>query len=145
MLDSFFNSIFGWAINLSPLWGLAIITLILTLITTLVYKLMTDQKALKSIKDEVSQIRKDMKTFKNEPSKVLELQKKSMEHSLKQMKMTIKPMLVTFIPLIIVFSWLNNVYKATPISFIGIKSWVWIYIIFAIIASIILRKLLKVY
>lgn len=145
VLDSFFNSVFGWAVSISPLWGLIIVSFILTLITTLVYKLMTDQKAIKSMKDEMKQIRKDMKEFKSDPEKVMSLQKESMEKSLKQMKMTLKPMIITFIPLIIVFGWLKNTYSELSLSFLGITSWIWVYIIFALISSIILRKILKVH
>jgi uncharacterized membrane protein (DUF106 family) len=145
MLDTFFNTIFGWAINWSPLGGLFIIAFTLTFIITIIYKLMTDQEALKSIKEEMKQLRQEMKEAKDNPERLMELQKKSMEHSLKQMKMSLKPMLVTFIPLIIVFSWLKVAYSNLPINFIGIHSWLWIYVIFAVVSSIILRKALKVH
>lgn len=145
MLDSFFNSIFGWAINWSSIGGLIIVAFILTLITTMVYKFATDQKAIKGMKEEMKQIRNEMKEFKDDPAKVLALQKKSMESSLKQMKMTLKPMIITFIPLIIIFGWLRSVYTTMPINFLGLTSWIWVYIIFAVLFSIILRKILRVH
>jgi len=136
--------VFGWAINWSSLGGLFIVAFTLTLLITLVYKFMTDQKALKSMKAEMKELRKDIKEFKEDPQKVMALQKKSMESSLKQMKMTLKPMIITFIPLIIMFGWLRGVYTDLPIKFLGITSWMWIYIIFAVVSSIVLRKILKV-
>ncbi len=145
MLDSLFNSIFGWAIDISPIFGLFIIAFVLTLFVTLVYKFMTDQELLKSIKQEMKEIREEMKKFKDDPQKMMELNKKSMEHSLSQMKNTFKPMLITFIPLIIVFGWLRNIYGTLTLNFLGIHSWLLIYIIFSMVLSLILRKIMKVY
>jgi len=145
MLDSLFNTIFGWAVGPSPLWGLLIVSLFLTLFTTLVYKFVTDQEVLKQIKGEMKEIRKEMKEAKDNPEKMLELNKRSMEKSMIQMKNSFKPMIITFIPLIIIFSWLKNTYEPIALNLLGIHSWLLIYIIFSIIISIILRKLLKVH
>ena len=145
VLDSFFNKIFGGIIESSPLGGLIFISFILTFLITLAYKFMTDQVLMKSVKGEMKDIRKQMKEYKDDPTKVMELQKKSMERSMAQMKNSFKPMIITFIPLIIIFGWLRGVYAELEISFIGISSWLWIYIIFSIIFSITLRKILKVH
>ena len=145
VLENFFNSIFGWAIEAGPLGGLIFISFVLTFLITLSYKYMTDQELMKSVKAEMKEIRKQMKEFKDDPSKVMELQKKSMDKSMVQMKNSFKPMLITFIPLIIIFGWLRGVYAEEVVKFLWIDSWLWIYIIFSIIFSIIVRKLLKVH
>ncbi|MCD4759629.1 EMC3/TMCO1 family protein [archaeon] len=146
VLDSFFDAIFGWVIEPSPLWGLLVVSLILTFFVTLVYKFMTDQEALKSIKQEMKDIRKEMKQFKDDPEKVMELNKRSMEKSMTQMKNSFKPMLITFVPLIIIFGWLRNTYEGVQLNFLGfIDGWLWVYLIFSMLASIILRKLMKVH
>ncbi len=145
VLENFFQNTLGWAIEWSPLGGLFIVSFILTLLVTLVYKYMTDQELLKSIKQEMKEIRKEMKLFKEDPTKMMELQKISMEKSMVQMKNTFKPMLITFIPLILVFGWLREVYATLEISFLGMSSWLLIYIIFSVIFSATLRKILKVH
>jgi uncharacterized membrane protein (DUF106 family) len=145
VLDSFFNGIFGWAINADPLWGLIFVSFVLTFLITLSYKFMTDQKLMKSVKEEMKDIRKQMKEFKDDPTKVMELQKRSMDKSMVQMKNSFKPMIITFIPLIIIFGWLRETYAELPIEFLWFSSWLWIYIIFSIIFSIFIRKLLKVH
>lgn len=146
VLDSFFNSIFGWAIESSPLWGLFVVSFILTFFVTLVYKFMTDQEALKSIKQEMKEIRKEMKEFKDDPEKMMELNKRSMEKSMVQMKSSFKPMIITFIPLIIVFGWLRNIYEGVQLNFLGfIDGWLWVYIIFSMVISLTLRKLMRVH
>ncbi len=144
-IGNILDKIFLWAIELSPLGGLFLVSFVLTLLVTVVYKYMTDQELLKSIKEEMKEIRKEMKEFREDPKKMMELQKKSMEKSMVQMKNSFKPMLITFIPLILVFGWLRKVYEVTEVSFLGISSWLMIYIIFSIIFSITLRKFLKVH
>lgn len=144
MLDSFFNAIFGWAINISPLVGILIISIILTLLVTLVYKFMTDQIAIKGLKDEMKSMRQEMKDNKHDQKKMMEIQKRSMEKSLQQMKHTLKPMLITMLPLLIIFSWLRNTYNPIGPILWGM-TWIWIYIISSIVFSITLRKIMKVH
>nr|MBA4404924.1 hypothetical protein [Nanoarchaeum sp.] len=145
MLDSFFNAVFGWSININPVFGLFFITLILTLIVTIIYKYATDQKKQKMAKEEMKMIRGDMKKYKEDPKKVMEFQKRAMELSMEQMKNSFKPMLITFIPLVIIFAWLKITYEPLTLNLVGIHSWLLIYIIFSLILSPILRKVMKVY
>ena len=144
MLDSFFNTIFGFLINLSPLAGLLVISLILTLLTSLSYKIFTNQREMKQHKEEMDKLQKEIKELKNDPKKAMDKQKELMEKNLKMMKYNIKPMLITFIPLIIIFGWLRATYEPLGKLILGL-SWFWIYLISAIIFSIIIRKLLKIY
>ncbi len=144
MLDAFFNAIFGKIIEASPLGAILLISLIVTLLTTLVYKYFTKQKVLKAMKEEMDDLRKQMKEFKNDTQKMMELQKKSFQKSMEQMKHSFVPMLITFIPLIIIFGWLQATYKEIG-KLLGPLNWLWIYILSSIIFSIILRKVLKVY
>lgn len=145
MLDSFFNQVFGWSINLNAEFGLFFITLVLTLIVTVIYKYATDQKKQKMSKEEMKSIRAEMKNNKDDQKKLMELQKRTMEISMEQMKNSFKPMLITFIPLIIVFAWLKTTYEPLSLNLVGIHSWLLIYIIFSLILSPILRKVMKVY
>ena len=144
VFDSFFNSILGGVIEASPLGGILFISFLITLIITLLYKVFTNQEAMKAIKDELKEMRKEMKEFKEDPQKMMELQKKSMKKSMEQMKHSMKPMLITMIPLIIIFGWLRSVYAETGALIFGL-SWLWIYILSSVVFSIALRKILKVH
>ncbi len=144
MLDSFFNAIFGFLIGWNPLVGLLLISLILTLIISLSYKFLTDQKELKSQKEIVEKLQKEIKSLKNDPKKMMEKQKEIMDINFKMMKHNIKPMLITFIPLIIIFGWLRVTYEPIGKLIFGL-SWFWIYLISAVLFSIIIRKVLKIY
>ena len=144
MLDNFFNSIFGSLINWNPLMGLLIISLILTLIISLSYKFLTDQKELKEHKEEMSKLQKELKELKDNPKKMMEKQSELMKKNLGMMKHQIKPMLFTFIQLIIIFGWLRITYEPLGKLIFGM-SWFWIYLISAVIFSMIIRKVLKIY
>ena len=144
VLDSFFNSIFGWIITWNPLAGLAIISFILMLFTTLIYKYFTDQEALKGIKQEIKDIQTEMKEFKHDTKKVMELQKKSFEKTMETFKHQIKPMLITFIPFVILLPWIRNSYTPYGKIFLGL-GWFGTYFIFTIVFNIALRKILKVH
>ncbi|MBL7147402.1 MAG: DUF106 domain-containing protein [Nanoarchaeota archaeon] len=144
MFDSFFNSIFGGLINQNPKLALILISFLLTLLITLVYKFTTNQKMMKETKEELKEMQKEMRGLKDDPKKMMEKQKKLMEKNMKMMMHSFKPMLFTFIPIIIMFSWLKNEYEPLGKVMFGL-SWIWVYIIFSIIFSIITRKILKVY
>lgn len=144
VFDGFLNSIFGWLINWHPLGALIIISFILTLITTLVYKYFTDQEAMKSLKEEMKEIQNEMKQVKDNPTKMMELQKQSFSKMMESFKHQIKPMLITFVPFLILFPWLSGAYTPYGKLFIGL-GWFGTYFVFGIIFNIILRKLLKVH
>mgnify|MGYP001561455027 FL=1 len=74
--------------------------------------------------------------FKDNPEKMLEINKKMMEDMPEQLKHSFKPMLVTLIPLLVLFTWLKSTYAATTIA----STWFWWYIGASILFSIILRK-----
>ncbi len=147
MFNDFFNAIFGRLIEYNPLYGLLVISFIITLIVTLVYKFATDQKELKRIKEETKGIREQMKIHKDNPQKVSELQKKSLEISMGSFKHQFKPMIITIIPVLIIFGWLKETYaNYSNLNFLGfIDTWIWAYIVSALIFSIILRKIFKVH
>jgi uncharacterized membrane protein (DUF106 family) len=156
MLDSFFNSIFGWAIDIAPAFGVFVVSVVMTLIVTIVYKYVTNQTKLKEMKEEMKAIRKEMKEAKDDQKRLMELQKKSFQSSMEQMRHSFKPMLITFVPIIIVFGWLRNTFTAEAVLWelpfnipkIGDNSgfgWLGIYIITSLILSMVFRKIMKVY
>ena len=108
LLDPFFKPL----LNLPQPWGIFIISFIATLLILLVYKFMSDQEAMKRLKQEAKDIQGRIKEIKEDPAKIMELQKGAMEKQMQLMRHSFKPMLLTFIPIIIIFGWLqvNMVY-----------------------------------
>lgn len=101
---------------LSPLWQTILISFVVSLVMTVVYKLMTNQKLMKSLKDDMKQMQNKMKELKNEPKKMMEVQKEAMQKNMQYMMHSMKPTIITFIPLILIFGWLNSNMAYYPIT-----------------------------
>lgn len=125
--------------------GMTIIVFLITLLTTLIQKYATDQKALKELREEQKILQEEMKKFKDHPEKVAELSKKQMEFIPKTFKLTSRAILFTGIPFVLFFRWFNDVFTTmgNPV-FLGFLNWFWFYFIFTIVFSGVLRKYMKV-
>ncbi len=116
MLDSVLNPILLPLFKMGPFFMIFIVSLIVSLIITFVYKWMTDQELMKTLKGDVKTMQKEMKALRDNPEKMMKVQKKAMEKNMKYMMHSLKPTLVTFIPLIIIFGWLNAHMAFDPIN-----------------------------
>jgi len=123
---------------MNPKLSIALFSIIVTLISTVAQKLLTNQKHLKTLKDRQKEIQKELKKCK-EPKVLQELNSELMSSTGQMFKSSMKPMFVTMIPFLILFSWLRRIY----IPLLG-SSWIWYYLGFSIISSLIFRKLFKV-
>jgi uncharacterized membrane protein (DUF106 family) len=127
--------------------GMFALVFIITLMTTLVQKFATDQKALKELREEQKLLQEEMKKFKDHPEKVAELSKKQLEFLPRTMKLTSRSLMFTGVPFILFFRWFDDFFSAMPAEqqlFFGFLSWFWFYLVFTIIFSSVLRKFLKV-
>jgi len=127
-------------------WNIFLLSFLLTLVMTLFYKFLTDQKLMKELKDEMKVIQQEMKDLKDHPEKVMETQKKYWEKNMKYLLQSLKPTLITFIPILLIFEWMRRYYSdlGNPDVLFGL-GWIWIYIFSSILLSIALRKILKVH
>lgn len=135
----------GWLLNWNLDIGMLIIVFLITLLSTLVQKFTTDQKALRELKKEQKILSEEMKKYKDHPEKVAELSKKQMEFIPRTMRLTSRSMLFTGVPFILFFRWFSDVFSSmgNP-KFFGIFGWFLFYFIFTIVFSSILKKVLKV-
>lgn len=101
-----------WA---TPLVALPLITVLLSLLMTLVYKWMTDQTQMKLLREDLKKYQKQLKENKDDTDKLLDLQKKVMDINLQYMMQSLKPMAVTMLPVLLVFSWLSGHYAYEPL------------------------------
>ena len=140
----------------NPLISIAVLSLLITLAVTIIYKFTTNQKRLKELKDDMKRMRDDMKKYQTDPKKMMELQQESMKKSFEQMKHTLLPTFITMVPILVIFAWIRSSLsdKTVILQFpfnipkIGDNSgfgWIGIYVITSIVFSIVLRKLFKVY
>lgn len=125
--------------------GMLAITAIITLITTILQKYMTDQDLLKEIKDEQKIVQQEMKLARENPDKTMELSKKSLELTMKAMPITMRPLVYTAVPFVLCLRWFQDFFTANPTKILGFMSWFWAYIVFSIILSAVFRKVMKVH
>ena len=155
VFDNFFSWIFSpITTNFGPVWSIILLSLILTTLITLAYKLLSNQVVMKQLKSESEALKKEMKAVKHDTDKLMEVQKKAMEKSLEYMRHSMKPTLFYIIPLLLVFGWMSKTFKGygdlvnwgfyIPLFGTGL-SWLGIYFISSIIFSIIVRKLMRVH
>ncbi|MEM4336745.1 MAG: EMC3/TMCO1 family protein [Candidatus Woesearchaeota archaeon] len=101
---------------LSPLVLILGVSFIITLISVLAYKFLTNQQRMKEIKDGMKKYQADMKKHRNNPKKLAEIQAKAMQDNIEYMKHSFKPMIFTLLPIIIIFGWLNSHLAYSPIK-----------------------------
>ena len=115
MFEGLLNPVFGPLLNLSPFWVVTIISALVSLIITVIYKFSTNQNLMKQLKDEMKELQKEMKELKNDPKKMMEVQTKAMQTNSKYMMQSMKSTLITFIPIILIFGWMNANIAYEPI------------------------------
>jgi uncharacterized membrane protein (DUF106 family) len=136
---------FGALLNLNLTVGMLVIVFFITLISTLVQKYATDQKALKELREEQKLFQEEMKKYRENPAKMAELSKKQGEFMVRTFRLTSRATLFTIVPFMLFFKWFGDFFTTlgNPMFF-GFMTWFWFYFIFTIIFSVFLRKWLKV-
>jgi len=140
LLDPSAGSLLNWNLVL----GMLILVFMIAIITTLIQKYTTDQKTLKEMKDEQKILQEEMKKYKEHPEKLMELQKKSFEFIPKTMKLSMRGIIYTAIPFILLFKWFWDYFNALGNPKLLGMGWILFYLLFSIIFSSVLRKILKV-
>jgi uncharacterized membrane protein (DUF106 family) len=112
MLDFLFRPLMNL---IGPFWTVVFLSLVLGLLTTIAHKYMTDQKLMRNARDEMKKLQTKMRSHKDNPKKLLEVQNKMMSYNMDIMKQSFRPLLVTFIPVIIIFGWISAATVYVPI------------------------------
>lgn len=124
-------------INSFPAYSIVFLSIVVTLISTLVTKWLTNQEHLRTLKERQKQIQKDLKKCKPGDKLFEELQNEMLQISMTMMKSSFRPLLITFIPFILLLSWIRKTY--TPL----LSGWLWYYIGTSLVSSLIYRKIFK--
>lgn len=93
--------------SLGPFPVVLLLSALISLIITLIYKYTTDQKAMAAIKTDMDQLRKDMKENKD-TKKMAEINRKLMEKTMGQFRASMKPMIITLLPALLVLGWMQS-------------------------------------
>ena len=115
VFESILNPIFSPILNLPTLWAVILLSFLISLIITVIYKYTTDQNLMKQLKEEMKAFQKQVKELKKEPERAMQVQKKAMQTNMKYMMQSMKSTLYSFIPIILIFGWMNANFAFEPI------------------------------
>jgi len=126
---------------------LLIYTVLLSLVISVLYKLLTDQNAMKNIKEEMNQLKKKADEAKKDGdmAKMNKYTGEMLKVSSQQFKHTMKPMFVSMFVFIIAVGWFGAIFANLVVEtpFAGIElSWILWYIIITLPATTVFRKLM---
>ncbi|MBN1275157.1 DUF106 domain-containing protein [Candidatus Woesearchaeota archaeon] len=108
MVGSFLDPVFSPLLALPSWLAILVISVVITTLTTIAYKYLTDQQRMKALKAEMKGYQKKVKELsKTDPKKAMKVQQEMMGKNMEIMKQSFKPTLYTLIPIIIIFGWLN--------------------------------------
>lgn len=107
--------VFDPLLQFPPLLVVITFAFVISLVTVLVYKFLTDQALMKSLKDDMKRAQSEMKTLKNDPQKAMAVQKQAMEANMKYMKHSFKTTFVTLLPVLLIIGWFNLHLAYVPI------------------------------
>ena len=135
----------GALINWNLTFGSLIVFFFIAFVTTLVQKYTTDQKTLRELRKEQKELQKEMNEYKDNPKKMMEIQKSIWPTTIKIMQISMKGSVFTIIPFLLFFRWFMDFFTAlgSP-KFFGFMNWFWFYLLSILFFSSILRKWLKV-
>ncbi len=114
-LDSVLNPVFLPLLKLGAFWAIFIISLFLTFVTTIIYKCVTNQKLMKSLRDDLKGLQNEMKALKDNPTKMMSKQKELMTKNMEYMRHSMWSTIFTIFPVLIVFGWLNAYVAFSPL------------------------------
>ena len=87
-----------------PLQGVIIASILISFFISLVNYLVLDKEKMRELRKRQKEIQEEMKNHKDNPTKMMELQKEMFAHIGTSFKHSMKPMLITFIPIILIFT-----------------------------------------
>lgn len=105
--SSFLDPVFRPLLSLNPLLAVALVSFLVSVIITVIYKYTTNQDLMKTLKTEMKELQKEMRELREKPEEMMKVQKKAMESNMKYMMQSFKSTFYTFIPIILIFGWMN--------------------------------------
>jgi len=114
ILNSFLCGVFDALLypfrDLSPIVGLAIISLVTGVAMLLVFKATSDQNALAEVKRQIHAGIFEIRLFSDDPLAILRAQAETLRHSLRYMRLTLAPTLWMIVPLVLAIIQLQHHY-----------------------------------
>jgi len=150
--DTVMNAIFAPVMGLNPALSLAVISVTITFVITVLYRFLSDPKKLKDLRDRTKEINAKIKEMqKSNPEEAKKLTNEMLEITNKQMMASMKPMLATLLIAALYLPWMSEHFKGPvvmlPVSvpiFGADLGWIMWFILISVPASQIMRKAMGV-
>lgn len=126
-------------IEANPRTGIIAIAVLISFFISLVNFFFLDKEKMRASKKRQKELQEELKKYKDDPAKVMEINKEMMSHIGDTFKHSLRPMIITVIPVLLIFGWMKGIVAETTIA----KTWFWWYLGSAIVSSIVFRKLFK--
>ncbi|RMG21133.1 MAG: DUF106 domain-containing protein [Methanobacteriota archaeon] len=101
------DAILSPLLRFDPFTIVVILALTVAIISTAAYKLFTDQTLMKSLREKQKEHQRELKKHRDNPQKMMQIQKQAMDANMQYMMQSLKPMFFTFLPIILIFGWAN--------------------------------------
>ncbi|MFW6285899.1 MAG: hypothetical protein ACOC16_01890 [Nanoarchaeota archaeon] len=137
-------------LTMSPLLDILIIAFIGSAFVTIINKYLSDQVKIRALRAEMKDLKKKSRKYMvKDPQKAQAIQQEMMKKSFESMKHAMNPkvLIITMIPMLLLIGLVKNLYSPFgDILNLGFVQFAWLgtYIVFSIIWSIALKKLLDV-
>lgn len=143
MFETLFDKLFlALLSSVGEGWFVIIIAFLLSLITTLLYKTLTPQIKFKNLKKEITLLRLQLGGCKGDKIKTEIIQNIIAEKNIKIGVGSIFPNFINMIPILFLFSYFNKILAG---AILWGMPWLIFYFIWAIIFSILIKFLIKIY
>lgn len=115
IMTAIFDFIFMPFNNISPIWGLLVVSLLTGIVMIWIFKFTSNQAAIKKTKDKISAHFMEVRLFKDDLGIMLDAQKKILRTNLTYMRYSVTPMLVMIVPVVLILVQLGIRYAARPL------------------------------
>ena len=128
---------------------IVVYTLALSLVISVIYKLLTNQDEMKKIKEETEHLKgkADRAKKDGDTASMNKYTSEMLKVSSKQFKITMKPMMASMLVFIVVIGWFGVMFGSVIVNtpFAGFQlDWFWWYIIITLPATMAFRKMMGV-
>ncbi|MFB0566795.1 MAG: hypothetical protein ACETWK_14090 [Candidatus Aminicenantaceae bacterium] len=93
--------------NLSPWFGMILISLLTGLMMLLIFRFASNQEGIRKVKDKIKAHLLELRLFKDSLRLTLKAQGKILRYNLKYLSYSVKPLLIMIIPLVLILFQLN--------------------------------------
>src|SRR3989338_3076443 len=108
VLDSFLDKALGFLLNWHPLVSVLIVSFAISLLSLLITKFTTNQVEMKRLKDELDANQKKMKSLRDKPNEMMQVQRETMTLHGQYFRHSMIPTFIMLIPLGLLFGWMGS-------------------------------------